>query len=330
MLFSVFLLNCSYKYKDPFVETGIAQPQEKTSYVDSSKTVLVLVGKKILVLSGGFFRGSFQVGALEYLLDVYGAKFDVVVGTSVGALHALVIVQEDVSFLKQIWSKVEKMDDAFNTNVFSTIESVLLRGGLYKSTPLAQIIEKHINLQKLLDNPTRLMVGVIRYETGEFLLMDQYSEDIKRFVLASALIPVFTPPVKIGEFHYFDGGVRSVMPVSPFLKEGVEEIVMISCFNKDDLIVPAEMEKTKKLDNGEFGSIIDFATRTVEIINHQNLAPEINHALEVAPQKGIKITLIQPEIGKCNYGALDYEKDKFNECKAHGFEQAKKAFPVLK
>jgi len=313
-IFVLFFSGCAYKYKDPFDNAPATQPSSDRQFEESPK--------KVLVLSGGFFRGAFQVGALEYLLNVYRAEFDTVVGTSIGALHAFAIVQEDVEFLKNIWTKIEKMDDAFSTDIISVTESVLFRGGFFAHKPLARLLDKYFNAQKLFDSPTRLMVGVVCYETGEFLLKDQYSEDIKRFILASALIPGFTPPVKVGGLHYFDGGVRSVMPVAPFVRKGVEEIVMISCFNKDDLIVPAEMAKTKELNMGKFGSIIDFGTRTVEIINHQNFAQEIEYALKTGLQRGIKATLIEPDQGKCQYGVLEFDKEKFDACVKHGYEKA--------
>jgi predicted acylesterase/phospholipase RssA len=48
---------------------------------------------KGLALSGGGARGSFQVGALEYLYKVENYRPDVISSTSVGSINALAIAQ---------------------------------------------------------------------------------------------------------------------------------------------------------------------------------------------------------------------------------------------
>jgi NTE family protein len=47
-------------------------------------------------------------------------------------------------------------------------------------------------------------------------------------VMASAAIPLFFPPVKVGEAFYGDGCVRMVYPMSPAIHMGAERIVTIS------------------------------------------------------------------------------------------------------
>lgn len=47
-------------------------------------------------------------------------------------------------------------------------------------------------------------------------------------VMASAAIPIFFPPVKVGEAYYGDGCVRLVYPMSPAIHMGAERILAIS------------------------------------------------------------------------------------------------------
>ena len=73
--------------------------------------------KYALVLSGGGFKGAFQVGALQYLLEngirhndgtiVLNPKFDFVAGVSVGALNGSFMAMEDFEGLKKLWKDVE-------------------------------------------------------------------------------------------------------------------------------------------------------------------------------------------------------------------------------
>src|SRR5699024_10752717 len=68
--------------------------------------------KLALVLSGGGFKGAFQVGALEYLLynpiliedEVIDIDhFDVISGVSVGSLNGAFIATQQLETLKDIW-----------------------------------------------------------------------------------------------------------------------------------------------------------------------------------------------------------------------------------
>jgi NTE family protein len=47
-------------------------------------------------------------------------------------------------------------------------------------------------------------------------------------VLASAAIPIFFPPVKVGDTHYGDGCVRMIYPMSPAIHLGADRIVAVS------------------------------------------------------------------------------------------------------
>ncbi|WP_291785133.1 patatin-like phospholipase family protein [Cecembia sp.] len=70
--------------------------------------------KTALVLSGGGFKGAFQVGALAYLKENWGKvvpgkpnmHFDVIAGVSVGSLNGLLIAQDKFDDLLELWDKV--------------------------------------------------------------------------------------------------------------------------------------------------------------------------------------------------------------------------------
>lgn len=74
------------------------------------------MGKIALVLSGGGFRGAFQVGALEVLRDNWNLvdsdstsfTFDIVSGVSAGALNGLLAAQNKFPELLNLWNDVAK------------------------------------------------------------------------------------------------------------------------------------------------------------------------------------------------------------------------------
>ena len=70
-----------------------------------------------LVLSGGGFKGAFQVGAVEVLLEK-GIEFSAVSGVSVGALNGSQIAQNKLGNLLDFWVQVGQTEGAFITDPY--------------------------------------------------------------------------------------------------------------------------------------------------------------------------------------------------------------------
>ncbi|WP_247237527.1 patatin-like phospholipase family protein [Telluribacter sp. SYSU D00476] len=64
--------------------------------------------KNILVLSGGGFKGAFQWGALEYLIEQQQIRFDRIAGVSVGALNGALVAMDKFAELKALWQQVQR------------------------------------------------------------------------------------------------------------------------------------------------------------------------------------------------------------------------------
>lgn len=69
--------------------------------------------KYALVLSGGGFKGAFQVGALHYMAENWQAitgesspmKFDIISGVSAGALNGALLAMNEFGLLRDLWLK---------------------------------------------------------------------------------------------------------------------------------------------------------------------------------------------------------------------------------
>ena len=68
--------------------------------------------KNALVLSGGGFKGAFQIGALDYLREAghitSDLRFDVIAGISAGALNGSFIATQQYDTLRTIWRRIEE------------------------------------------------------------------------------------------------------------------------------------------------------------------------------------------------------------------------------
>jgi len=235
--------------------------------------------KLALVLSGGGFKGAFQVGALEYLLynpiliedEVIDIDhFDVISGVSVGSLNGAFIATQQLETLKDIWFNqiIKRGPEVIYTSKFlvdgklnvqkileelvpdlpllermllllsrkkqrkfaaQVMENILDLEGLADNTPLRNLLQKHIQLEKFKD--VEYKMGFVSLRDGRYrsLKHTQLPDDIElqKAILASSTMPVIWPPVPIIQtiedtlyFDNVDGGIRNVSP----LKDVIDEI----------------------------------------------------------------------------------------------------------
>ena len=71
--------------------------------------------KVALVLSGGGAQGAYEIGAWKALRKLK-FKFDLVNGTSVGALNGIMVVQNDFYKAYKIWKNIS-FKDIYDTDI---------------------------------------------------------------------------------------------------------------------------------------------------------------------------------------------------------------------
>ena len=60
-----------------------------------------------LVLSGGGFKGAYQIGVWKALKELGVERFSAIAGTSVGALNAVLIANDDLESAEEVWANKE-------------------------------------------------------------------------------------------------------------------------------------------------------------------------------------------------------------------------------
>ncbi len=201
--------------------------------------------KKALVLCGGGSQGAYELGVWEYL-DEIGEQFDIVVGTSIGALMGAMYVSHDFEKCVDLWETItpdKVMENGFNLNddflelPLKEGAGALLRfGKTYLANkganvaPLVQIVKEHIDPKTIL--ASKIDFGVVTTEYPSFKEADieihkQKEEDVLSYLLASSSCwPVF-PVYKKGKKKYVDGGLNNNLPIDFALRLGAEEIVAV-------------------------------------------------------------------------------------------------------
>ncbi len=77
--------------------------------------------KTAIVLSGGGARGAFEAGVLKQLSQT--KKFDIVCGTSIGAINAALTAQQSFDELEQLWSTISTLNIVRFVDVVNRVNS---------------------------------------------------------------------------------------------------------------------------------------------------------------------------------------------------------------
>lgn len=190
--------------------------------------------KTALVISGGGSKGAFAVGALKYILKEQDVRFDLVAGTSTGALISPFVVGERFHRARRLYltsvtedfviDKELEEDDPIAMDEDEEIEKGFLglaTGDIsfYDTTPLENVIDKEMDaemygtiqaastrgVQMFLATVCLQSGKVVFFQTGPAARAPDCTEIIpitshammKKAALASANQPILTPPVTI-------------------------------------------------------------------------------------------------------------------------------------
>lgn len=194
--------------------------------------------KRAVVLAGGGARGSYEIGVWKALKEV-DYKYDIVTGTSVGALNAALMVQDDIDFACSFWVDIDTskvldipVPSEYNKRLSygSLVLEMIKQGGLdYK--PLKNLISTKLDEDRIRKSP--LDFGIVTVEFPSFKPHTLFKEDIpygqlSEYLLASsACFPAMRCHV-IDGIQYIDGGYYDNMPIKMAIDRGAEEVIAVN------------------------------------------------------------------------------------------------------
>jgi NTE family protein len=180
------------------------------------------------VLGGGGHAGAAEVGMLHALLDRH-VRPDLVVGTSVGALHgALVAAAPTTAYVEKLedaWRELAQLGVLGRSWFTDAVSLLRSRTHVRSNAPLRRLAER--------------MLGVTTFEELE-VPFQCVAASIERFsehwfsegplvdaILASAAVPGILPPVEIGGEHFIDGGIVNSIPIDRAVAFGAREVYVM-------------------------------------------------------------------------------------------------------
>ena len=223
-----------------------------------------------LVLQGGGALGAYQAGVYQALHEA-DIQPDWISGVSIGAINAALIAgnppEKRMERLSAFWESVTARKlwvltpdgDVFRQmrNAASSMMSAALgqpgffsprfpgpwlsapgaeaATSYYDTAPLRETLCKLVDFDLLNSSDIHFSVGAVNVASGNFVYFTNTTETIgPEHILASGALPPAFPMVKIGNEHYWDGGIVSNTPLQYLLdhEDGLNALVFqVDLFN---------------------------------------------------------------------------------------------------
>jgi|ERR1700722_1727010 len=281
--------------------------------------------KRALVHSGGAVKGAWCAGVIQHLLGDLELHYDIMAGTSVGAINTSFLAmfkqgeeKQAAELMKNWWLKLDS-SKIYKPWMFWGRTAVAWKKSFYDSSPLQNLIRKNISLEKIRESGKKIAIGALNLHTGKYVVFDQDDDDFIDAILASSAFPSALTPIKIGNDLYIDGGMKTISPIKLAIEMGADEI---------DVITTSPNIRDKKFIADP--NIIDIVMRAFDVATDKILSNDIelatmyNKLAEVGStdKKVVKLRIIRPHYNLVS-NVFDFDPVKIKAMINDGYEDVK-------
>ena len=199
--------------------------------------------KKALVLAGGGTKGIYECGVLQALRELGKDDWDLVIGVSVGALNAAMLVQNDFELLAEMYENL-KAEDIVNgfvpddmsvhtliserAQVLPQLKYYLKEKGI-DVRPFYEFVDRYYNPERFFASGTDFGCIAAREKDHScvYVTKEMMKENGKDWLIASASAYPAFPVKEIDGEKYVDGGYYDNFPLSEAVRQGCDEIIGI-------------------------------------------------------------------------------------------------------
>lgn len=199
--------------------------------------------KRAIALGAGGARGAYQIGAWKALREL-GVDYDIVVGSSIGSVNGVAMVQDDYDLALDLWKNIS-VDKIFAGDVDLDFEPQDIIGSTGKlvSLLIKILTNKGLDISPFLDLLNDIVdeekvrasareFGIVALRVPLIKGMEITKEKMKvgymaKYILASSsAFPIF-PVCEVDGNKYIDGGYYDSLPINFARNLGAEEVVAI-------------------------------------------------------------------------------------------------------
>ncbi len=205
---------------------------------------------KALVLSGGGSKGSYQIGVWKALRKLH-IKFDIVTGTSVGALNGALVAQKNYYKAIHLWKRInlkllfgeKAVDSTDDMTVMKMYGKSIIKQGGMEVKELEKLLKKEINYKRIMKSKINYGLVTFNLSTKKPIQITKHeipNELFTDYLMASAsCYPAFKKKEIKGE-NYIDGGFYDNLPINLAIDMGADEIIAV------DLSAPGFNKRPRK------------------------------------------------------------------------------------
>lgn len=174
-----------------------------------------MTGERVaFVLGGGGLLGAGEVGMLQALLES-GARPDLVVGTSVGAVNGAAVAADPtpdaVGTLREMWLGLSSSGLYSGGALRRVGHLARTRTHAHPNEPLRALLERRLGDALMEDLPVCFQCVAASIERAAEHWFT--TGPVVDAVLASCAVPGVLPPVRIGDETFLDGGLVNSIPL---------------------------------------------------------------------------------------------------------------------
>lgn len=260
-----------------------------------------------IVLSGGGSKGAYEIGAWKAFRKLK-IKYDVVTGTSVGALNGVMMVQKNFKKALKIWKNINydrivdnsNLDEDNNFTKFY-VKSFIRNGGA-SITGLEQLVDVVVDEKKFYKS--NINFGLITYNFSKLkpviLTKDKIKKgELKKYIIASSTCFPFFKTKEINDDQYIDGGYYDNLPINLALSLGATEIIAVDlkAIGIKQKVKDTNVKITYIMPNNDIGNMLAFEKK----LSRRNIKYGYNDTMKVFNKlEGNKLTFKKGELQK-NY-----------------------------
>ena len=245
--------------------------------------------KTALLLAGGGARGIVQAGMLSMFRDM-GWDYDMLFGTSVGALNGALYHADEIDPLIELWQTV-KNKDVYNWAPWKLFTPDAC---FYDTAPLRRNIANRVKFDQIRANHRPFYVSSTSLKTWNPVLSDitHYAKDSDMLdtLMMSSAAPIAFPPVN----GSVDGGVINNFNIATAVEAGCDRLILMSPTPADPRSINNVFDVMEfMLSAPEFG----YLGREIYFTQRLNSVPGF---------RKIELIIIQPT-RKLGLGLLDFD-----------------------
>jgi len=173
-------------------------------------------------------RGVYTGGVLETFMT-HGVEFPYVIGMSAGACNAVSYLSKQRGRNRRVTIDYAGRPDYLSFRNWWKTGSAFGMDLIFRRIPNEL---DPLDYEALFASETTFVVGATDPETGApvYFANEAWGRDPEAFltiVRASSSLPLFAPPVAVGDRLLFDGGVADPIPVRKALEDGCDRVVVV-------------------------------------------------------------------------------------------------------